>query len=470
MLVVVCISRERNFRRGTKRAIFFLRLLVETLRERTMKNSEHAGIRESSYDVSSFLSAVCLRVPPKAAAPSKIEALSPVQRGMVPVFERRYHYKRFSVRSAFRVLDLLGETFFRNTRERPISIRRVLLMCPDHISDIVCTLPAIHSLRENLPDAQIDLLIRSSARALFQKRGEDLGGVDFLLFNASWRERPRRKKFGFLSMNRLRKLLKWRAEEIGGPYDLAVDFAGDFQSIIAARLAGVRFLVGRGIRGFGFCLDVEAEELSKRHRVEFNLGMLEHAGLGPFDTKNPALSLSREELARGRACVSALIESRPGFCIGIHPGAGGEERIWSPRLCGELISRVVSTLPVRVLLLGGPDDRPVVDAILKSMKGVRVRGTVIDMCAQVQHLRSLMGVMKACRLFIGNDSGHTHIAAALGVPVICIFQGQVEPSVWGPRGPNVVVLRKRPTSSNGSPTDREVQELDRVYEAVQRCV
>ena len=398
------------------------------------------------------------------------EALRPEQRGRISVFERSYHYQGLPVRCAFRAIDLLGETFVRNTRERPRAIRRVLLMRPDHIGDVVCTLPAIRAISDILPDAQIDLLIRSSARSLFREFDEELAGVDFLVFNASWRDRPKRKKFGFLSISRLRRLLRLRAEEIGGPYDLAVDFAGDFQLILAARLAGVRYLVGRGIRGFGFGLDVEAEEFPKRHQVEFNLDMLEYAGLGSFETKNPALTLSEEELAEGRAYIASMTEDPSGFFIGIHPGAGGRERIWSPKLYGELISRVVSTLPARVLLLGGPDDRPVVDATLKSMKGVRVRGTILDMCEKVQNLRSLMGVMKACRLFIGNDSGPAHIAAALGVPVICIFQGPAEPSIWGPRGPNIVVLRKLPASKGGVRRDRENQELERVYEAVKRCV
>ena len=431
-----------------------------------MRRSENVEMRQPPDDAASFVNEARFRVPPKVAAPSFREMLR-VERGRrSSVFERRYHYKSFLSKCAFRTVDLLGETFFRKNRERPLAIRRVLLLRPDHIGDVVCTLPAIHAIRESLPDAQIDLLVRSSTRSLFR----ELGGVEFLVFNASWRNRSKRKKFGFVSMSRLRRLLRLRAEEIGGPYDLAVDFAGDFQSIIVTKLAGVRYLVGRGIRGFGFGLDMEAEEFPKRHQVEFNLGMLEDAGLGPFETKNPSLMLSEEELAEGRACIASMTEGHSGAFIGIHPGAGGKERIWSPKFYGELISRIVSTHPARVLLLGGADDRPIVDTVLKSMKGVRVRGTVLDMCEKVQNLRSLMGVIKACQLFIGNDSGPTHIAAALGVPVICIFQGPSDPSIWGPRGPNVVVLRKRPASEGGFRGDRENQELGRVYEAVKRCV
>ena len=427
-------------------------------------------MRESPHKAANFFDEVRLRVPPKAAAPMMRETLRRVRGQRISVFERSYHYERFPLRWAFRAVDLLGETVFRKPRERPLTIRRILLMRPDRLGGVVCTMPAVRAIRESLPDAQIDLLIRSSAQALFRGPGKEWEGVDFLVFNASWHDRPKRKKFGFRSMRRLGWLLRLRAEEIGGPYDLAVDFAGDFQLVAAARLAGVRYLVGRGIRGFGFGLDAEAEEFPERHQVEFNLNMLEYAGLGPFETKNPVLTLSKEELTEGRACIASLTEDQSGTFIGIHPGAGGAEKIWSPKLYGALISRVVSTLPARVLLLGGPDDRPAVDATLKSMKGVRARGTVLDMCAKVQHLRALMGVMKACRLFIGNESGPTHIAAALGVPVVCIFQGSAEPSVWGPRGPNVVVLRKRPAPMGDIHKAGESQELERVYEAVKRCV
>ena len=234
-----------------------------------MNRSDNLEMRESTHDAARFIDDARLRVPPKVVAPPVGEALRPERGRRTPVFERSYHYQSLPVRCAFRAVDLLGETFVRNTRERPPAIRRVLLMRPDHIGDLVCTLPAIRAIRDSLPDAQIDLLIRSSARSLFREFDEELAGVDFLVFNASWRDRPKRKKFGFRSMRRLRRLLRLRAEEIDGPYDLAVDFAGDFQSIITARLAGVRYLVGRGIRGFGFGLDVEVEEFPKRHQVEF---------------------------------------------------------------------------------------------------------------------------------------------------------------------------------------------------------
>jgi ADP-heptose:LPS heptosyltransferase len=49
--------------------------------------------------------------------------------------------------------------------------------------------------------------------------------------------------------------------------------------------------------------------------------------------------------------------------------------------------------------------------------------------------------MEGCRFFIGNDSGISHMAAALGLPTVAIF-GPTDPRVWSPRGEKVVVVRK----------------------------
>ncbi len=412
-----------------------------------------------------------LRPPPKSPAPS-LETISFGRaRRRIPVFQRSYACRGRLARAALRALDLAGEALFAKARERPSEVHRVLLMRPDNMGGVVCALPAVRAVRERLPDAHIDLLIGASARPLFIGLEKELAGVDFLVFNASWLQGPPGGgKFGLRSAARLRQLLKLRMAEIGGPYDLAVDFRGDFQSILAARLAGARYLVGRGLGGGGFCLDAEAGEIPGRHHVERNLDLLECAGLGRFETRNPALALSEEETAQAWACVSSLAEYDAEALIGIHPDAGGGERIWRPELYGELISRLVSDLSARVLLLGGAADREVIDAILASIKGVRARGSVVDMGEKVQGLRTLMGVMKCCRLYIGGDSDPTHVAAALGVPAICVFQGQNEPREWGPRGSNVVVLRKRPASGGGSRAGAEKRELERVFEAARRCV
>jgi len=51
-------------------------------------------------------------------------------------------------------------------------------------------------------------------------------------------------------------------------------------------------------------------------------------------------------------------------------------------------------------------------------------------------LRTLAGVLARCSVYVGNDSGVSHLAAAVGAPTVAIF-GPTDPRVWGPRGPRV---------------------------------
>jgi ADP-heptose:LPS heptosyltransferase len=77
-------------------------------------------------------------------------------------------------------------------------------------------------------------------------------------------------------------------------------------------------------------------------------------------------------------------------------------------------------MPVR--WCGGPDDPALEGAV------------------HLDDLYELAGWLARARLYIGNDSGITHLAAAVGTPVLALF-GPTDPAVWGPRGRNVRIAK-----------------------------
>ncbi|MBI3026361.1 MAG: glycosyltransferase family 9 protein, partial [Candidatus Tectomicrobia bacterium] len=101
---------------------------------------------------------------------------------------------------------------------------------------------------------------------------------------------------------------------------------------------------------------------------------------------------------------------------------------------------------------------------------------VADLCGALPTLRAFMGVARACHLFVGNDSGPSHIAAALGVPVLCLFSGTNDPAEWGPRGGAVVILRRRIECEGcglaecGHHSCMVQLDVEAVFQAVRRCV
>jgi heptosyltransferase-3 len=110
---------------------------------------------------------------------------------------------------------------------------------------------------------------------------------------------------------------------------------------------------------------------------------------------------------------------REDFAV-IHPFSGSPKKNWPLGRFRELASQLERSLPVR--WCAGPEDPPLEGAV------------------RIDDLYELACWLAKARLYVGNDSGITHLAAAVGTPVIALF-GPTNPEVWGPRGPNVRVGR-----------------------------
>jgi heptosyltransferase III len=105
----------------------------------------------------------------------------------------------------------------------------------------------------------------------------------------------------------------------------------------------------------------------------------------------------------------------------IHPFSGSPRKNWPLENFQGLADRLERTMPVR--WCSGPDDPPLPGAV------------------RFDDLWDLACWLGRARLYIGNDSGITHLAAAVGTPVLALFGPTTDPAVWAPRGPNVRVAR-----------------------------
>lgn len=104
----------------------------------------------------------------------------------------------------------------------------------------------------------------------------------------------------------------------------------------------------------------------------------------------------------------------------IHPFSGSPRKNWPLANYQALALKLGRIMPVR--WCAGPEDPPLENAV------------------RIDDLYDLACWLVRARLYIGNDSGITHLAAAAGTPVLALF-GPTDPAVWAPRGPNVRVAR-----------------------------
>jgi ADP-heptose:LPS heptosyltransferase len=125
----------------------------------------------------------------------------------------------------------------------------------------------------------------------------------------------------------------------------------------------------------------------------------------------------RQAGGEGLAVPKIECQGQRGDFAAIHPFSGSARKNWPLERFRELAARLA--MPVR--WCAGPEE---------SMEGA----------VRFENLYDLACWLASARVYIGNDSGITHLAAAAGAPVIAIF-GPTDPVVWAPRGQRVRVIR-----------------------------
>ncbi len=114
--------------------------------------------------------------------------------------------------------------------------------------------------------------------------------------------------------------------------------------------------------------------------------------------------------------------------IVIHPGSGSVSKCWPPTHLHEVIESIKRKSDMEVVLILGPAD----DSFSPPNN------------VKIFHNRPLIevaSILKHAAIYLGNDSGITHLAAALGTPTVALF-GPTNPAIWAPRGDHVKILNK----------------------------
>lgn len=290
--------------------------------------------------------------------------------------------------------------------------RRILVRANNWIGDVVMISPAMRSLRERFPEAEITILAKP--RVLEALEGSSL-------FDRLLPYDKRRQHAG------VRGFLKMVAELRRCRFDCAVLFQNAFEAALLTYLARIPTRIGYATDGrsplLTKAIPLRPDSWHRRHRGEEFLDLIEFLGCerngGPTDFPLPASgpASARPSLRPGRAVRVAL-----------HPGASKAARAWHQDRYAEVGSRLQETLGAEILLLGGPGEKSLIDSI-----GRRLPTPPLTL-PEPAGVKSLAIHLNSCDLLIGNDSGPMHIAGALGIDVIGIF-GPGSPRRTGPFRP-----------------------------------
>jgi heptosyltransferase-2 len=187
------------------------------------------------------------------------------------------------------------------------------------------------------------------------------------------------------------------------------------------------------------------------HTIQKYLKVFEKMGIPALSNIKFTVSISkddqkflREFLEKRRIAPSQLV-------VGLGPGSIWATKRWLPDRYAELASRLVEDYKCKLLWFGSKEEEPLIRKIQNMMRGTAVeRGLCL---AGEQSLEQSIAILGRCDLFIGNDSGLTHLASGRGTRVVVIF-GSTTPALgFAPWGPHTVVavagLNCRPCDVHG---------------------
>jgi lipopolysaccharide heptosyltransferase I len=296
-------------------------------------------------------------------------------------------------------------------------LRKILVIKPSSLGDVVHSLPFLNALRDGFPKAEIHWIIAKGLEGLLE--GHPMINKLWIINKDDWK----RIKAVRTTIRELRSLFKsLKAER----YDIVIDLQGLLRSGILAKATGAPVRIGfkearEGSRIF-YTHTVKADR--DVHAVDRYLEMAKFLGCDISDIRFPFPLFFNSSL-------STLHFQLPNEYAVIVPGARWETKRWSPERFGQL----ASMMHVKSIVVGGESDADIAGIVIRNSDGNAV--SIVGRTS----LKELIEIMRNARFVVTNDSGPMHIAAALNVPVFAIF-GPTNPLRTGPYGKPHVIIRK----------------------------
>ena len=284
---------------------------------------------------------------------------------------------------------------------------RILVIRGGAIGDFILTLPAIRLLRENFPAAHLEILGYRHIIALAEGR--------------AYADATRSIEYGPMAGFFVpRSVLAPDLVEYFASFQQVVSYLFDPDGFFEANLrrAGVKNL----LPAYAKIDDSQhaARQLA-RPLQSLALYLEDHAA-----TVHPS--------AEDHAFADEFLGANDAPLIALHPGSGSPRKNWPLENWIALgASLPARHPPPRLLLIGGEADHAQLDALTAAWRGVPI------LLARDLPLPHLAALLARCRLFLGHDTGISHLAAAAGAPSLLLF-GPTDPAVWAPANPHVSII------------------------------
>ncbi len=337
-----------------------------------------------------------------------------------------------------------------------MNLQNILIIKLRHIGDVLLSTPVLRGLREAYPDAQLTMLVNRGTEGVLANN-PDVNEV-LCLEKGSWSAQLK-----FVQMLRRRA------------FDGVIDLTDGDRSAVISLATGAPVRIGFNAehrwRGLLYSKVAKPRPVDQ-HRVEYDLCSLRALELDPKPgVPTVAVSPAEEQVVEKWLQENGLREEDSPLLVLLQPGARYSLKVWPPERFAQLADRLAERFRCRILLGGDQREREVAEQVARKSHCAPI------VVAGKFSLLQFASLMRHCALFVGNDGGAMHIAAAVGTPVVALF-GPTYPQRWGPRGESTQVIYKgldcracyHPTCLRGDDSCMQQITVDEVFVAASRML
>ncbi len=300
---------------------------------------------------------------------------------------------------------------------------KLLIRSTNWVGDAIMALPALRAVRTRFPEAEITILAKPYV-AFIYKNQRVCDNMMFVDYKRDLVSEIREQKFDKALLLQNAFEAAWFALRAGIPE--RIGYARDGRSLLLTK-----------------AVPVPKPGEIPAHELYYYLELLRRASWLDSLPNETFIGLDVPEENRQRAAQFLRSNGVQPDSLRIAIGAGasyGSAKCWPPDHFAELANRLQAQSAVDIILFGTPAEQPVSSAIAAGM-----HRPPIDLTGKTP-INDLPALLSQCHLFIGNDSGAMHVAAAVGLPVVAVF-GPTDPFGTAPVTSRCSIVQEKPYCS-----------------------
>jgi len=330
---------------------------------------------------------------------------------------------------------------FATRKSAPGEVRRIVVVRPDHLGDLLFATPALERLRMAFPEAHITGMVGPWGRAMWQGN-PNLDALVVVPFPGMV------PKQGGGALAPYRLLNSTASRLSAGQYDLGIVLRFDHwwgAAMLAA--AGIPRRWGFHTPGMKAWLTKAVPYQAGKHEVEQNLSLVEAAIAGQTPVAgrwSPVVSHLEVDRARGLPALrppqgELVTDEMLGLWLAaprravIHAGTTAANKLWTVGGWAEVACNLLAE-GLAVAITGSPDERRLAAAITNAIGAALPADSVlVNIAGLTANLSQLVWVLEQAEVVLGVDNGPLHIADALSKPSLHLY-GPSDETIWGPWG------------------------------------